>query len=48
MFGAHDLTTFILAGLLLNMTPGADTLYIVGRSTAQGARAGVVAALGIG
>jgi threonine/homoserine/homoserine lactone efflux protein len=48
MFGAHDLTTFILAGLLLNITPGADTLYIVGRSTAQGVRAGVVAALGIG
>jgi threonine/homoserine/homoserine lactone efflux protein len=48
MFGSHDLLTFILAGLLLNITPGADTLYIVGRSTAQGARAGVIAALGIG
>ncbi len=48
MFGAQDLLTFILAGLLLNITPGADTLYIVGRSTAQGVRAGVVAALGIG
>jgi threonine/homoserine/homoserine lactone efflux protein len=48
MFGAQDLLTFIFAGLLLNITPGADTLYIVGRSTAQGVRAGVVAALGIG
>jgi threonine/homoserine/homoserine lactone efflux protein len=48
LFGVQDLLTFILAGLLLNITPGADTLYIVGRSTGQGVRAGVVAALGIG
>jgi len=37
-----------VAGLLLNITPGADTLYILGRSAAQGVRAGAVAALGIG
>ncbi len=48
MLGTHDLLTFILAGLLLNITPGADTLYIVGRSTCRGLRTGVVAALGIG
>ena len=48
MLGTHDLLTFILAGLLLNITPGADTLYIVGRSTCRGLRSGVVAALGIG
>lgn len=48
MFGSHDLLTFVLAGLLLNITPGADTLYIVGRSTLQGTRAGIIAALGIG
>jgi threonine/homoserine/homoserine lactone efflux protein len=48
MFGTHDLLLFIGSGLLLNVTPGPDTLYIVGRSTAQGMRAGVVAALGIG
>lgn len=48
MTGVHDLALFILAGLLLNITPGPDTLYIVGRSAAQGARAGAVAALGIG
>jgi threonine/homoserine/homoserine lactone efflux protein len=28
--------------------PGADTLYIVGRSAAQGARSGTMAALGVG
>ena len=48
MPGVHDLGLFVLSGLLLNITPGADTLYIVGRGTAQGWRAGAVAALGIG
>jgi threonine/homoserine/homoserine lactone efflux protein len=48
VFGAHDLWLFVLSGFLLNITPGPDTLYIVGRSSAQGWRAGAVAALGIG
>ncbi|HEY0801960.1 MAG TPA: LysE family translocator [Steroidobacteraceae bacterium] len=48
MFGTHDLWLFVLSGLLLSITPGPDTLYIVGRSTTQGWRAGAVAALGIG
>jgi threonine/homoserine/homoserine lactone efflux protein len=48
MTGIHDLGLFVVAGLLLNVTPGADTLYIVGRSTVQGWKAGAVAALGIG
>ena len=48
MFGTHDLALFVVSGLLLNFTPGPDTLYIVGRGTVQGARAGAVAALGIG
>ena len=48
MPGIHDLWLFVLSGLLLNVTPGPDTLYIVGRSSAQGRRAGAVAALGIG
>ena len=47
MLGTHDLLLFIGSGLLLNVTPGPDTLYIVGRSS-QGLRAGIVAALGIG
>jgi threonine/homoserine/homoserine lactone efflux protein len=46
--GAHDLPLFIASGILLNITPGPDVLYIVGRSTTQGVAAGVVAALGIG
>jgi threonine/homoserine/homoserine lactone efflux protein len=48
VFGTHDLWLFVLSALLLNITPGPDTLYILGRSTSQGWRAGAVAAFGIG
>jgi len=47
MAGEHDLALFVVAGLLLNVSPGPDTLYIAGRSATQGFRAGAVAALGI-
>ncbi|MES2102863.1 MAG: LysE family translocator [Pseudomonadota bacterium] len=48
MFGTHDLTLFIVSGLLLNMVPGPDSLLIMTRSATQGWRAGSSAALGIG
>lgn len=48
MFGIHDFALFVTAGLLLNLTPGQDTLYIVGRTLAQGRRIGVACALGVG
>jgi threonine/homoserine/homoserine lactone efflux protein len=38
----------MLASLALNLTPGPDMLYVLGRSVGQGRRAGVVSALGIG
>ena len=38
---------FAAAGLLLNLTPGPDVLYIVTHGMRSGARAGMVAALGI-
>jgi threonine/homoserine/homoserine lactone efflux protein len=41
------LLLFIAAGLLLNLTPGPDVLYIVTHALRSGARAGVVAAFGI-
>ena len=47
MLGTTDLALFVVAGLLLNITPGPDTLYVVGRTVAQGWRTGAVAALGI-
>src|SRR3954465_12248447 len=48
MLGIHDLALFIVSGLLLNITPGSDSLYIATRSATQGLKAGVAAALGIG
>lgn len=39
---------FMLSTLALNLTPGPDMLYVLGRSVGQGRRAGVVSALGIG
>src|SRR3954454_21348424 len=46
--GIHELWLFILSGLLLNVTPGPDTAYIIGRSVQLGWRGGAAAALGIG
>ena len=43
----QSLLVFIGAGLLLNITPGPDVLYIVGRSIGQGRVAGLVSVLGI-
>lgn len=48
MLGIHEFWLFVLSGLLLNIMPGPDTAYIVGRSLQLGWRGGVVAALGIG
>jgi RhtB (resistance to homoserine/threonine) family protein len=48
MLGTHDLTLFILSGLLLNIAPGPDSILIMTRSATQGWRAGSAAALGIG
>ena len=45
---AHSLLLFAGAGLLLNVTPGPDLLYILGRSVSQGRQAGLLSALGIG
>ena len=42
-----QLLLFVAAGLLLNLTPGPDVLYIVSHALRAGARAGMVAALGI-
>ncbi len=45
--GVDYLGLFVVAGLLLNLTPGPDVLFIVSQGLRSGARAGVVAALGI-
>lgn len=47
MLGTQHLSLFVVSGILLNLTPGQDTFYIVGRSVAQGRRAGILSVLGI-
>ncbi|MDR5853293.1 LysE family translocator [Caballeronia sp. LZ062] len=47
MLGITGFAFFLVAVFLLNVTPGPDTAYIVGRSVAQGRGAGIVSALGI-
>jgi threonine/homoserine/homoserine lactone efflux protein len=43
----QHLLIFMAAGILLNLTPGPDVLYIVSNALRSGARAGVVAGLGV-
>ncbi len=47
MLGTQHLALFVTSGILLNLTPGQDTMYIVGRSLSQGRRAGLLSVLGI-
>ncbi len=47
MLGIHELWLFVLSGLLLNITPGPDTAYILGRTIQLGWRGGAAAAIGI-
>jgi RhtB (resistance to homoserine/threonine) family protein len=48
VFGTHDLLFFVLAGWLLNVTPGPDTALIVARATRFGLRGGIAAVAGVG
>lgn len=47
MSGIIHFEVFVLAGILLNLTPGQDTFFILGRSLAQGRKAGILSAMGI-
>lgn len=47
MFGIENYLGFVATGILLNLTPGTDTMYILTRSVSQGQKAGIYSALGI-
>jgi threonine/homoserine/homoserine lactone efflux protein len=47
MFGIINFEVFLIKAILLNLTPGTDTMYIVSRSISQGRTAGIYSALGI-
>lgn len=47
VFGIVNFEVFIITAILLNLTPGTDTMYIISRSISQGSKAGVFSAIGI-
>jgi threonine/homoserine/homoserine lactone efflux protein len=47
MLGTQHFALFVISGLILNVSPGQDTFYIVGRTLAQGRAAGLVSVAGI-
>jgi RhtB (resistance to homoserine/threonine) family protein len=48
MTGITNFGTFLITGILLNLTPGNDTIFILTKSIGQGRKAGIISALGIG
>jgi threonine/homoserine/homoserine lactone efflux protein len=47
MFGIHDLALFIVACVLLAITPGPDSTLVFAQSLRHGARGGLVASFGV-
>lgn len=47
MFGIENYLGFIAASVLLSVTPGSDSMYIITRSVSQGNKAGFYSVLGI-
>lgn len=47
LFGIHNFEAFLIASILLNMVPGSDTFYVLGRSIAQGRSIGIASVFGI-
>jgi len=48
MNGIENYIEFIIYAIVMNLTPGADTIYIITKSVAQGKKAGIYSVLGIG
>ncbi|MCX5883749.1 MAG: LysE family translocator [Deltaproteobacteria bacterium] len=47
MFNHSSFNLFLVTCIILVMTPGPDTLYVLARSLGQGRRAGIISAIGI-
>lgn len=48
MTGIVHFDTFLITGILLNLTPGNDSIFTLSKSIGQGKKTGIVSALGIG
>lgn len=47
LLGIRDFPMFLASATMLALTPGQDTLYVLGRSLAQGRKAGILSVAGI-
>lgn len=47
MPGIHDLTLFLISVILLNLTPGPDSLLVMSRTAIQGMKGGLQASIGV-
>jgi threonine/homoserine/homoserine lactone efflux protein len=47
MYGIQNFELFCLSAIVLSITPGPDTLYILGRTISQGTNSGIASVLGI-
>lgn len=47
MTAINDFSTFILSCILLTIIPGADTMFIIGKSLSKGRKGGIYSALGM-
>jgi threonine/homoserine/homoserine lactone efflux protein len=47
MFGIENYLLFLISGIILNITPGNDTIYILTRTISQSKKAGIFSVLGI-
>jgi threonine/homoserine/homoserine lactone efflux protein len=45
--GIRELPVFLVSAAMLAVTPGQDTLYVMGRALAQGRKAGIISVAGI-
>lgn len=46
MFGIENYSLFIISSIILSVTPGSDTFYVLGNSISSGRKVGVMSALG--
>lgn len=47
MFGVVNYQTFLFSGILLNLTPGNDIIYVLSKTTTGGRKIGMASTLGI-
>lgn len=47
MLGITNFGAFLVSGIILNITPGSDTIYILSRSISSGKKAGIMSVLGV-